>query len=63
MSQRRISLLENKVHGTLNSLNAKQHQSYPLSLTWLLVESWLICIQHRICSPSFWCMLGGSVED
>ena len=30
--------------------------------TWLLVESWLFCIQDLLCSVNFWCMLGGSVE-
>ena len=30
--------------------------------TWLLVGSWLFCIQHLPFSVSFRCMLGGSVE-
>ena len=30
--------------------------------TWLLVSSWLICIQCLPCSESFQCMLGGRVE-
>ena len=27
---------------------------------WLLVGSWLFCIQYLPCSVSFWCMLGGT---
>ena len=30
--------------------------------TWLLVGSWLFCIQHPPFSVSFRCMLGGTVE-
>ena len=30
--------------------------------TWLLVGSWLFCIQHLPCSVTFWCLLEGSVE-
>jgi hypothetical protein len=29
---------------------------------WLLVGSWLFCIQHLPCLGSLWCMFGGSVE-
>ena len=30
--------------------------------TWLLVGSWLFCLQNLLCLISFWCMRGGSVE-
>jgi hypothetical protein len=29
---------------------------------WLLVGSWLFCLQNFSCLVSFWCMRGGSVE-
>ena len=30
--------------------------------SWLLVRSWLFCLQNLPCLLSFWCMRGGSVE-
>jgi hypothetical protein len=30
--------------------------------SWLLVGSWLFCLQNLPCLVSFWCMRGGSVE-
>jgi hypothetical protein len=30
--------------------------------TWLLVGSWLFCLQNLPCLVSFWCMRGDSVE-
>jgi hypothetical protein len=49
-------------YATLKLLRSHQTMEFSANSTWLLVTSWLFCLQNFPCLVSFWCMRGGSVE-